>query len=225
MSRRMLSLVVLVAAAAALGAGDAWARAHVPSPQRVTVTMTDYKFALSSHTVERGRPVVFTVVNRGKVSHDFHVKGHKATKILAPGHRTRLTMTFPKNGEVAYLCDVPGHAKLGMRGKLRVVRNLQLVQAASAAAQTIHVTMVDYSFKVARHPALKAGVKYTFDVVNRGKTVHNFDIQGLKATPISPPGDRKMISVVFRKAGKYEYLCDVPRHAELGMVGTLVVTK
>ena len=31
------------------------------------------------------------------------------------------------------------------------------------------------------------------------------------------------MTVTFKKAGKYPYLCDVPRHAELGMAGTIVV--
>ena len=50
---------------------------------RVRVIATDFKFTLSRRTVPTGT-VIFTVVNRGKIAHDFRIAGKK-TRILAPG--------------------------------------------------------------------------------------------------------------------------------------------
>ncbi len=61
-------------------------------------------------------------------------------------------------------------------------------------------------------------------MVNKGAALHNFDIQGVKASKVIPPGKTTSFTVTFKKAGKYQYICDVPRHAELGMAGTLKVS-
>ena len=45
-----------------------------------------------------------------------------------------------------------------------------------------------------------------------------------KATPLVDPGTTKTLTVTFKKAGKYEYLCTVPGHAAGGMKGILTVT-
>jgi cytochrome c6 len=63
--------------------------------------------------------VIFTVVNKGKVAHDFKIAGKK-TKRLAPGEKAKLTVEFKKNGRFSYICTVPGHAAAGMKGKLPV---------------------------------------------------------------------------------------------------------
>jgi uncharacterized cupredoxin-like copper-binding protein len=105
-----------------------------------------------------------------------------------------------------------------------------LVAGASArtqatAAKTVTVTMTDFHFKftVPKGQVIKHGVFVTFKVVNKGDAIHNFDLQGIKASKISSPGKTSSIRVKFKKAGKYAYICDVPRHAELGMAGKLTV--
>ena len=104
--------------------------------------------------------------------------------------------------------------------------------AAVAAAKTssqqvvtknVTVTMVDFKFKLSFAGPYKRGVKYVFKTVNKGNAVHNFDIQKVKAGKVIPAGKSYTFSVVFKKAGKYPYVCDVPRHAELGMSGRLTV--
>jgi plastocyanin len=102
----LLSLVPALPAAGPLGAN------------RVTVTMTDYKFKLSKASVQRGT-VVFTVVNRGEVVHDFKIVAKK-TPIYEAGMDGSLKVTFKKSGRYPYLCTVPGHALAGMKGVLRV---------------------------------------------------------------------------------------------------------
>ena len=100
---------------------------------RVTVTAgkpSEFAFELSRKSVPVGA-VVFTVVNRGSLSHTFKVcvspRGGKAnsckgkgTKLLVRGHRSTLRFVFAKKGTYEYLCTVPGHAAAGMKGDLKV---------------------------------------------------------------------------------------------------------
>jgi plastocyanin len=83
----------------------------------VTVTATEFKFSLSEASVPHGN-VVFTVVNTGKIAHDFSISGN-TTPLISPGKSTKLTVTL-KAGELLYLCTVPGHAGAGMKGTLTV---------------------------------------------------------------------------------------------------------
>jgi uncharacterized cupredoxin-like copper-binding protein len=89
--------------------------------------------------------------------------------------------------------------------------------------KNVTVTMVDFRFKLSFAGPYKRGVKYVFKTVNKGNAVHNFDIQKVKAGKVIAAGKTYTFSVVFKKAGKFLYICDVPRHAELGMAGSLTV--
>ena len=97
--------------------------------------------------------------------------------------------------------------------------------APNASANKITVTMLDFKFKLAKPAVLKTGVKYTVTQINKGAAPHNFDIQGVKpAGKVIGPGKSQTFTITFKKKGKFQYVCDVPRHAELGMVGFLTVT-
>lgn len=89
---------------------------------------------------------------------------------------------------------------------------------------TVTVTTTDFHFKFSPVVKYKHGVKYIFKVVNKGAALHNFDIQTVKASKVIAHGKTTSITVTFKKAGKYQYICDVPRHAELGMAGFLRVS-
>jgi uncharacterized cupredoxin-like copper-binding protein len=124
---RRLALIVIPVAALAVG-GTALARGHstapaatkVVTPVKVTVTAVDYRFRLSKPSVPKGKPILFTLVNRGKTVHDFDFPSRKGTPIIAPGKRTTLRLTFAKKGRYQYYCSVPRHAELGMSGFLTV---------------------------------------------------------------------------------------------------------
>ena len=103
----LASLVVAVAAPAA------------PAPQKVAVSMTEFKFALTPKTVKKGVPVTFTVTNKGSIGHDFRIAGKKTPVVAAGGKRT-LKATFAKAGRYPYLCTLPSHAAAGMKGVLVV---------------------------------------------------------------------------------------------------------
>lgn len=88
---------------------------------RVTVIAgrpSELRFKLSKRTVHRGT-VIFKVVDRGALSHDFKIHGKK-TKLLSHGKSATLRVVFRKAGRYHYLCTVPGHAAAGMKGVLRV---------------------------------------------------------------------------------------------------------
>ena len=94
----------------------------------------------------------------------------------------------------------------------------------ASKATLVTVTMTDYHFKLSKATGFKKGVAYTFKAINKGSSLHNFDIQGVKATKVITHGKTSSFTVTFKKAGKYQYICDVPRHAELGMAGFLKVS-
>jgi uncharacterized cupredoxin-like copper-binding protein len=87
------------------------------SNARYTVTATDFKFKISPARVTAGRHA-FTLVNRGEATHDFKI-GTKKTRILNPGQRQTINVTL-KKGRYTYICTVPGHVALGMKGTLVV---------------------------------------------------------------------------------------------------------
>ncbi len=112
--------VVGVGAGVMVSSGGAGTAAVTPKPQKITVTASEFKFKLSKKTVPAGSTVVFTVVNKGKLPHDFKIAGKK-TKTLAAGKKAVLTVKFPKKkAAVSFVCTLPGHAAAGMKGKLGV---------------------------------------------------------------------------------------------------------
>jgi plastocyanin len=112
--RRALALLAVAGlAAAAVAVPSALGHAQA----KYTVTGTDFKFKIAPLKVAPGKHT-FTFVNRGHATHDFKIAGKK-TRILDPGGRQALTVTL-KKGRYPYLCTVPGHAALGMKGVLVV---------------------------------------------------------------------------------------------------------
>jgi uncharacterized cupredoxin-like copper-binding protein len=87
------------------------------SATSVAVTAREFAFTLSRASVPEGE-VVFTVVNNGKLAHNFWIGGN-ATPLISPGKSATLTVTLHR-GASAYLCTVPGHAAAGMKGSLTV---------------------------------------------------------------------------------------------------------
>lgn len=111
-----------VAASVSVGAGAASAApTHAEKTTQVRVIMGHpgvFEFVLSKKSVPRGK-VVFTLVNRGQIAHDFSIDG-KTSKLYGPGKRGTLTVVFRKRGRYPYKCTVPGHAEGGMKGVLTV---------------------------------------------------------------------------------------------------------
>src|SRR5712691_1314418 len=105
LAARLMSAAALLAVLGIVAAPALGARTHAATAA-VTVTASEFKFKLSKTSVPHGT-VVFTVVNKGKLSHDFKISGKK-TPLVSPGKRAKLTVTF-KKGKIKYICTVAGH--------------------------------------------------------------------------------------------------------------------
>jgi plastocyanin len=123
---RRIKRAIAPAAAAAFVAGAIGVHSHAaagsPATTRVTVSATDFRFKLSVKAVHTGT-VLFTVVNKGEVPHNFKLQRLNAvTRLLQSGDRGTLRVRFRKPGRYYYLCTVDNHVLFGMAGYLRVVR-------------------------------------------------------------------------------------------------------
>jgi nitrite reductase (NO-forming) len=233
----MLSFGLVLVIAAAFGYATAFAKSGATTPQRVTVTMTEFKFKLSKTKVNTGT-VIFTVVNKGKIAHDFKINGKK-TPTIAPGHKATLKVIFKKKGTYAYLCTLPGHAAAGMKGRLGVGikatpppttttssggGGTTAATCTSPQTTTVSVDEYEYGFDLKPGTTIPCGT-VTFNQSNSGTIAHNFALEGVAGATgaIINPGQTATFTVAL-KPGKYTYICDVSGHAAAGMIGTLTVT-
>ncbi|HEY3247096.1 MAG TPA: cupredoxin domain-containing protein [bacterium] len=74
-SRGVLILIVIVALAVAVPAAGA------PKVQKVTITMTDFKFTPATVTLQAGVEAEITLINKGKVEHEFMVYPAPKSKV------------------------------------------------------------------------------------------------------------------------------------------------
>jgi glucose/arabinose dehydrogenase len=113
---------LLVASAATLGVVALAGAASPASARTVTITVDarDFAFTLSRRSVPAGSTVRFVVRNRGNTMHDFVVAKRKRTRVLRAGQRQTITVSFQRKGTFRFLCSVPGHARLGMKGTFGV---------------------------------------------------------------------------------------------------------
>ncbi len=234
---RMLLFALTLVVAAVGGVATAFAKTSAaPKPQTVTVTMTEFKFKLSKTKINTGT-VVFTVVNRGKIAHDFKINGKK-TPVIKPGKKATLKVVFKKKGTYAYVCDLPGHASAGMKGRLGVGVKATPpptttstgggggtgATCTSPQSTTVDVEEYEYAFALTPGGTIPCGT-ITFNQRNTGQIAHNFAIQDVSSATgaIINPGETTSFTVTL-KPGTYTYLCDVQGHAQAGMVGSFKVT-
>jgi len=98
------------------------APAHAATVQHVTVKMTEYRFRLSANTIHTGT-VIFTIVNKGQIAHDFSIqKLAIVSSLVQAGSKTAIRVRFKKPGTYYYLCTVGAHVQYGMFGNLHVRR-------------------------------------------------------------------------------------------------------
>jgi uncharacterized cupredoxin-like copper-binding protein len=117
---RLLSVVVAALAVSAFAVPPlvgARIRAHAATAT-VKVIATEYKFALSAASAKPGK-VTFKITNKGGTAHDFKIGG-VTSALISPGSSTSIHVTFKKKGKYAYMCTVPGHAQLGMKGTFKI---------------------------------------------------------------------------------------------------------
>jgi uncharacterized cupredoxin-like copper-binding protein len=113
----------------------------------INVEMKEYGFNQSELTFKEGETVKFVVKNTGRLKHEFTVgtaeeqEEHRAemkemsdmkhdeathgempsnSVHVAPGETRELIWTFSHSGKLLFACNYPGHADLGMEGKITV---------------------------------------------------------------------------------------------------------
>jgi uncharacterized cupredoxin-like copper-binding protein len=236
----VLALMVLALAGVLAGtflpAGGA-TTTSAEATSRVTVKASEFKYVFSKKRVPTGT-VIFTVINKGKISHNFKIGGKK-TKTLAPGKSQKLTVKFGKKGQYAFLCTLFGHAKAGMKGKFAVATAPVVTKPVTTTTPpttttappptgtvgtgntTVTVGMVEYGFNLSQK-SIPSG-QVTFMITNNGSETHNFSIPGVKAGAIIGPGQTESWTVGL-PAQNYNYVCDIPFHVDRGMIGSLSVT-
>jgi uncharacterized cupredoxin-like copper-binding protein len=246
--KRIIGAFGLIALAAA-GLAVAFAQTSAASPQaakaanattKITVVASEFKFVFSKRSIAKPGTVIFTVKNKGMISHDFKIAGKKIPNLL-PGKSAKLTVKFTKKGHYKYLCTIPGHAGAGMKGTFSVgvaavkpppVRTTVTTTPpplppptstvpVGTAKTTVNVNMVEYAFQLSQS-TIPSG-QITFVIKNSGNEVHNFAILGNKAGAQIGPGTSETWTVSL-PPGTYNYQCDVPFHADRGMTGQFTVT-
>jgi uncharacterized cupredoxin-like copper-binding protein len=244
--RRFIGVLALVGLGAGGLAAGMFAGSGAAGPtaaeatSRITVSATDFKFRLSKQRVPTGT-VIFTVINRGRIAHDFKIAGKK-TKQLAPGKRQTLRVKIGRRGRFSYICTLPGHAAAGMKGTLTVgpratgtttqtttttvttptttTTTTTTTPTVTGPSTSVNVDMFEYRFDLSQATIPSGTV--TFVITNRGQEPHNFDIGNVKAGAILGPGQSETWTVSLPPR-TYSLVCDVPFHIDRGMVGQLVV--
>ena len=223
----VLAGVFLPAGAAGTNAADA--------TTRVTVKASEFKYVFSKKSVPTGT-VIFTVINKGKISHDFKIGGKK-TKTLLPGEVGEADREVHEEGSVR----VPLHAlrtrEGGDEGEVRGRHQARRdddektttptttttpppTGPVGNANTTVQVGMFEYGYNLSQQSVPSGQV--TFVIRNNGSEVHNFTVQGVKVGTLLNPGQTETYTVGL-PAQRFSYVCDVPFHIDRGMLGTLTV--
>jgi nitrite reductase (NO-forming) len=233
---------------------------HAAAVPTVVVTAgkpSEFAFTLSKRTIPAGT-VKFMVTNKGKVPHTFEVctgvttssKANtcagKVTGTLKPGRSQTITVVALKKGKHEYLCTVPGHAQLGMKGLIGVgvaappapkvttvvstttatttttTTATTTTKTTCANPQTTNITANMFDFGFSGVPASAPCGVLNVTEVNTGQADHNIDFNG-QAGGIISPGQSQTFKVNLTP-GSYSYICDVPGHDGLGMHGQITIT-
>ncbi len=93
---------------------------------------------------------------------------------------------------------------------------------SSSSGATITLDMGDFFFNP-KELTVPAGSTRVV-IKNGGTRKHNFTIENLGIhTPDIDPGSTFDASFTFTTPGTYQFICDLPTHAQRGMIGTIVV--
>ena len=111
----------LLAALAFAGCTDGATKAR---PDNGTVSVTIHDFKLEPQIVASNRrSLTFEVVNRGRLPHNFHIRGVGTTRLeiatMLPGESETAGVRLPK-GEFRMFCSIANHEELGQYGSLIV---------------------------------------------------------------------------------------------------------
>jgi nitrite reductase (NO-forming) len=122
----MWPLLAGLIVAAIVGCGDD-SNASSDSPARsvngepIEIKLVDTDFKPATIVVKTAEKVTLTLVNEGSVKHNLSIPDLQISQDVAAGDTETVTFTAPtKPGQLAIICDEPGHEAAGMTGTLVV---------------------------------------------------------------------------------------------------------
>lgn len=96
--------------------------------------------------------------------------------------------------------------------------------AEADRGRVIEVRVREYRF-TPENIEVKRGERVTLRLINEGTERHEWEIESLdvEIEPVQPGGSAELTLVAPKKAGQYEYICDLEDHHEQGMKGIMTV--
>ncbi|MEA2585086.1 MAG: hypothetical protein QOF33_3171 [Thermomicrobiales bacterium] len=197
----------------------------------LTVELHDIFFDPKEITIPANTDLTITLVNKGAAPHTFDVDALNVhSGEVAPGATATVTINAPA-GDYEFYCAIPGHKQAGMVGTLHVVEGgtstaspvaspAVAVSGVQAVAPTVE--MVDIAFSP-KEITIPANTDVVVNLVNKGVTVHSFDIDALNVHSGQYTGGQTGTVTINAAPGEYEYYCAIPGHKPAGMVGKLIV--
>jgi plastocyanin len=91
----------------------------------------------------------------------------------------------------------------------------------TGAADAVTIEAVDIDWNP-NEVTIPANTDVPVTVPNNGAALHTFVIEAAGFKIELAPGETGQL-VINAQPGTYEFICDVPGHAEAGMVGTIIV--
>jgi plastocyanin len=87
----------------------------------IRIVSTEFKFVPATIRVIAGRSVTLVLDNsQAETEHGINLPAFGFDLKARAGQVTRKTFTFDEPGEYEFMCNLPGHREVGMKGKLIV---------------------------------------------------------------------------------------------------------
>lgn len=200
--------------------------------QTVEIKMVEHKFIPGTITTEVGTLLEFKVINAGTTTHEIVIDIPEAEfeEEIEVKKDAEFAVKFRKPGTYKFKCEIPGHAEQGMVGEIVVKGNGQAAPTARAKGpeeekkQEVKISLAEFKFQPAEIKT-QAFTLVEMDVKNAGKEKHEMvvDAKTAEFEIEVEPGKTHSYAMKFREKGAYEYKCELPGHAENGMVGKFTV--
>ena len=199
--------------------------------KRVQVQALEARASETGHRGLHGR-------EQGQDPHDFKIAGKK-TKTLNPGKKATLRVVFKKKGRFAYVCTLPGHARLGMKGVLGVgVTPPKPAPPTTTSDDDDHAAApADRHRRYGEHDRDRQHVRVPLRPLAGERPLGPGHVRDHEQGPGGPqlgrrrgkagallgPGQTETWTVSLPPKG-YTGVCDVPFHVERGMTTSVTVT-
>ncbi len=136
-------------------------------------------------------------------------------------------------GELLHLGKKHGHHRTVMTGLLVgffisfasdafIEVGMAVTANQRAASRVFHVETSEFRFTPSHFEA-QDGDTVRFEITNKGKENHEFELPDLKIEAVLTPGASAIVTVPRARVGTYRIQCDIAGHVERGMTGELVV--